>query len=214
MTGLILKDIINLKKYIKQLGLVLVAFTFIGISLKSPSYIIFMMILFTTMMTVTSMAYDESTKWDKYALTMPISRKDLAKSKYVLLVIFALSGGIISLILGFIISKVTGVGDYKELLLTSGSVSLVSLVLVGILLPIIFKLGTEKARIIMLIIFILPTILITGFSKLIRLFKGLSIPQPTEEQIRYLCYASPFIVLLILFISYRLSVGILNKKDF
>lgn len=211
MAGLILKDILNLKKYMKQLGITLMVFIFIAINLKSPSYLIFMMILITSMMIVTSMAYDENTKWDKYALTMPITKKDLVKSKYVLLVIFALSGGIISLIIGFIISKLTGVGNYEDMMLTSGGVALASLVLFSILLPVIFKMGIEKARIIMMIIFALPTILITGLASLL---KDLSIQQPTEEQIRYLGYSSPFIVLLILVISYRLSVGILNKKDF
>lgn len=211
MTGLILKDLLNLKKYMKQLGIVLIVFIFIAINLKSPSYVIFMMILITSMMIVTSMAYDESTKWDKYALTMPITKKDLAKSKYALLVILALSGGIISLILGFVISKVTGVSNYEEILLTSFGVTLASLVLFSILLPIIFKMGTEKARIIMLIIFAIPSILVTVLSKYL---KDLAITLPTEDQIMYLGYASPFIVLLIVFLSYNLSVSILNKKEF
>lgn len=211
MTGLILKDLLNLKKYMKQLGIVLIVFIFIAINLKSPSYVIFMMILITSMMIVTSMAYDESTKWDKYALTMPITKKDLVKSKYALLVILALSGGIISLILGFVISKLTDVSNYKEILLTSFGVTLASLVLFSILLPIIFKMGTEKARIIMLIIFAIPSILATVLSKFL---KDFAIALPTEEQIMYLGYASPFIVLLIVFLSYSLSVSILNKKEF
>jgi len=109
----------------------------------------------------------------------------------------ALSGGIISLILGFVISKLTGVSNYEEILLTSFGVTLASLVLFSILLPIIFKMGTEKARIIMLIIFALPSILVTVLSKYL---KDLAI--------------TPFIVLIIVFLSYNLSVSILNKKEF
>lgn len=211
MTGLILKDILNLKKYMKQYVFILVLYVFLSFSFKSTSYIAFMMILITSMMIVTSMAYDESTKWDKYALTMPLTKRDLVLSKYILLVLLALSGGIISIILGFIISKFIGASDYKDMLLTSGAITLVSLLLFSILLPFIFKLGTEKARIIMLVIFAIPAMLITGLASLL---KDIPIQQPTEEQIRYLGYASPFIVLLILVISYHLSVGIMNKKDF
>jgi hypothetical protein len=170
-----------------------------------------MMILLTSMMIVTSMAYDESTKWDKYALTMPITKEDLVKSKYALLVLLALSGSIISIIFGFIISKFIGVTNYKELLLTSGGVALASLFLFSILLPIIFKLGTEKARIFMMLIFAIPAILVTGLSSFL---KDLSIPMPTEEQIKYLGYVSPIIVLIFFVISYQISVYILNKKDF
>lgn len=211
MTGLILKDLLNLRKYMKQLGLILILYIFLSINFKSPNYIIFMMILLTSMMIVTSMAYDESTKWDKYALTMPITKEDLVKSKYALLVLLALSGGIISIIFGFIISKFIGVTNYKELLLTSGGVALASLFLFSILLPIIFKLGTEKARIFMMLIFAIPAILVTGLSSFL---KDLSIPMPTEEQIKYLGYVSPIIVLIFFVISYQISVSILNKKDF
>lgn len=211
MTGLILKDLLNLRKYMKQLGLILILYIFLSINFKSPNYIIFMMILLTSMMIVTSMAYDESTKWDKYALTMPITKEDLVKSKYALLVLLALSGGIISIIFGFIISKFIGVTNYKELLLTSGGVALASLFLFSILLPIIFKLGTEKARIFMMLIFAIPAILVTGLSSFL---KDLSIPMPTEEQIKYLGYVSPIIVLIFFVISYQISVYILNKKDF
>lgn len=211
MTGLILKDLLNLRKYMKQLGLILILYIFLSINFKSPNYIIFMMILLTSMMIVTSMAYDESTKWDKYALTMPITKEDLVKSKYALLVLLALSGGIISIIFGFIISKFIGVTNYKELFLTSGGVALASLFLFSILLPIIFKLGTEKARIFMMLIFAIPAILVTGLSSFL---KDLSIPMPTEEQIKYLGYVSPIIVLIFFVISYQISVYILNKKDF
>jgi hypothetical protein len=211
MSGLILKDILNLKKYMKQMGIILIVYLFMSISFKNPNLIVFMMVFVTTMLIVTSMAYDESTKWDKYALTMPITKKDLVKSKYVLLVLLALSGGVISLISAFILSKFIGVSDYEEMLLTSAGVVLASLFLFSIIIPIIFKMGTEKTRIIMIILFAVPTILITGFSKI---FKDLNMPQLTAEQVKYLVYASPFVVLLIVFLSYNLSISILNKKEF
>ncbi|MBU5332482.1 ABC-2 transporter permease [Anaerocolumna aminovalerica] len=211
MSGLVLKDILNLKRYMKQMGIILIVYLFMSINFKNPNLILFMMVFVTTMLIVTSMAYDESTKWDKYALTMPITKKDLVKSKYVLLILLALSGGVISLISAFILSRFIGVVDYEEMLLTGGGVVLASLLLFSLLLPIIFKMGTEKARIIMIILFTVPTILITGFSKII---KDLNMPQLTTEQIKYLGYASPFIVLFIVFLSYNLSVSIVNKKEF
>lgn len=211
MSGLVLKDILNLKRYMKQMGIILIVYLFMSINFKNPNLIVFMMVFVTTMLIVTSMAYDESTKWDKYALTMPITKKDLVKSKYVLLILLALSGGVISLISAFILSRFIGVVDYEEMLLTGAGVVLASLLLFSVLLPIVFKMGTEKTRIIMIILFTVPTILITGFSKI---FKDFNMPQLTAEQIKYLGYASPFIVLLLVFLSYNLSVSIVNKKEF
>ena len=54
------------------------------------------------MLVITSLAYDERSRWDRYALTMPVSRKEMVLSKYLLgliLLTFALLINMIFLIL-------------------------------------------------------------------------------------------------------------------
>ena len=83
MKGLIIKDILNLKNYMKQLILVLIFFIAYGIFLKNGTFVGTMITLMLSMQVITTMSYDEYAKWDKYALTMNINRKDIVLSKYV-----------------------------------------------------------------------------------------------------------------------------------
>ncbi len=122
MIGLIRKDFINLKKYGKQIGIMLAAFLVFGIAMKSPLYVCFMMMLYGTMTILTAMAYDEKADFDKYALCLPVSRRDLVKSKY--LVWFIIMFG------AFSISSITGA--VLNLIFAQGNIPL--LVFVGILL--------------------------------------------------------------------------------
>ena len=80
MKGLIIKDILNLKNYMKQLILVLIFFIAYGIFLKNGTFVGTMITLMLSMQVITTMSYDEYAKWDKYALTMNINRKDIGKN--------------------------------------------------------------------------------------------------------------------------------------
>jgi ABC-type transport system involved in multi-copper enzyme maturation permease subunit len=96
--------------------------------------------------------YDEKAKWDKYAAAMPYSRKDVVLSKYLL----GLGCMVVSLIVVFIGSLVYGMftdvvftGDsLAELVIMLISLFCVTLIFMAVNMPIIFKWGHEKGRMI------------------------------------------------------------------
>jgi hypothetical protein len=210
MVGLLLKDIFNLKKYMRQMGIVVLALSFFAFNMRSTPYLVGMMVLMTSMMVTTSMAYDEAAKWDKYALTMPLVKKDIVLEKYVLLGLLTLVGGGIASVLGCFMTIFLKFGNIKETLLACGAIIMVALLFFSFVLPVLFKYGVEKARMLMFIIFGAPTVLIVAFAKLMQKY---NIPAPTEAQVKYVMYVSPVIVLLIILMSYRISVGIYEKKE-
>ena len=77
MKGLLIKDILNMKNYMKQLILLLIFFMAYGVFLKNGTFVGSMITLMLSMQVITTMSYDEYAKWDKYALTMNINRKDV-----------------------------------------------------------------------------------------------------------------------------------------
>lgn len=210
MVGLLLKDILNLKKYVKQIGITMILFIIFGINMKNPPYIIGMMTIMSSMMVITSMAYDEQAKWDKYALTMPILKKDIVLSKYLLLLVSTLIGAVVSFIVAFLMIAYLDMGTVKEALIVSGVIILVAIAAYSLLIPIIYKVGVEKARLMMFIVFGIPSLIIVGASKFIEKY---NLPAPSKVQIKMLGYASPFIVLIIFIVSYYISVSIYSKKD-
>ncbi len=92
MKGLILKDLLNLRKQARII-LLFVGFYFVlGMINQSGDSFGGVVALLFAMLAVTAMAYDERAGWDKYALTMPVSRRDLVVSKYLLGVLLSLAG--------------------------------------------------------------------------------------------------------------------------
>ena len=106
MKGLIIKDILNLKNYMKQLILVLIFFIAYGIFLKIGTFVGTMITLMLSMQVITTMSYDEYAKWDKYALTMNINRKDIVLSKYVFFIMSIIIGMVVGVISSMTINQI------------------------------------------------------------------------------------------------------------
>ena len=210
MWGLIKKDLYNLKGYIGTLLLFLLCFS--ALAIQTPSMLfIGLMVLPYMAMTVT-FSYDQNANFNSYALTLPITRREIVKEKYMLL--------IGALLLMFLLTVLlTGTVTYFQ----TGSVSIMKiasipfgtfLAMLSISLfqyPIIYKIGLEKGRIYTIIIAAIIAAIAgilgtqignTGMnSELILLFQ------------KYGLWAIACIVLVGYYISYRMSVRILQKKD-
>ena len=145
MKGLIIKDILSLRKNIKMMGAMLLFFAVFAFIGNDVTFVSGMATLLMTMLTVTTLAYDEASKWDRYALSLPITRKQLVLSKYLLTLLLALGGAVISLII-LLTASLTGNGiSVIEALATVYGLFWVSLVFTGILLPLTYKFGVEKS---------------------------------------------------------------------
>ncbi len=211
MTGLLLKDILGLRRYLKQLGASLILFGLLSIGFKSSSYLMGMLVLMSSATVLTSMTYDEMAKWDKYALSMPLSKRDLVCSKYLLLIIITISTGLLSGVLAFFMDIYFKNSEPLQVFIIAGAICLAALFFYSLILPIAFKLGVEKSRIFLGVIFGIPAILVIALSNLGEKY---NVPIPTEDQIKPVLYALPFIVIGILYVSYRISIGIMQKKEF
>ena len=216
MKGLLIKDILNLKSYMKQLIVIFVFFTAYGIFMKNGIFVGAMFTMILSMQVITTMSYDDYAKWDKYALTMNITRKDVVLSKYVLFIMFILTGILIGIISSLVINSFVDVPmSIEEILITSVIVPAIFSMLFCIVIPIVFKNGTEKARIIMMAIFFIPAILIFLVAKIA---ETSNIPMPDENTLYTLFKVLPIVLVVLAvaacFISYKISLKIYSKKEF
>ena len=166
------------------------------------------------MMIVTTFIFDDTSKWPRYALIMPVSKKDLVGGKFVVLTIFCLIGSLfglaVVLIGGFALKKVafdlSGMGE----LLFSALIALVtSLVLGSMSIPLVFKFGAEKGRVLLLISFLVPAAICFGAYRLLILL-GLEITDATAFVL--LC-CSPVLALVWCYIMYHISCRIFEKQE-
>lgn len=208
MKGLLFKEFMNLKRYRRTLLIILTVFFFSAMMSKNISLFSEMVILLCAMMAITSFSYDEFAKWDKYALSMPVNRKEIVTSKYLFAAILIIIGSVIA----FVVDVVFSVALHQDFLWQEKTLLYLALagtgmLLISIMFPFIYKFGVEKARLIILGIAILPMAL--SF-----LFNQANIPMLSQESLQWLMYASPIILLIFISLSYQISKTIYYKKEF
>ncbi|HBC31969.1 MAG TPA: ABC-2 transporter permease [Clostridiales bacterium] len=203
MTGLILKDLINLKKQARVYLILVLFYLVLGIANESSDMFSTMMIVVSAIIPITAMSYDERSKWDRYALTMPLSRKSMVASKYILGLIFLVASFILSMLFNSFFSNISLMENVMTCLATLS----IGMVIMSVIFPLIFKFGVEKGRIFMMIVLFAPTALILLLSKL-------EISMPDEETIKSLLYLSPIVAAVIFIASIYISMSIYNKKEF
>lgn len=206
MKGLIIKDILNLKNYGRSILLIVAFYGIFAYTINDAGFLGGMIVLLMTMMSISSFSYDDLAKWDKYALSLPISRKDMVMSKYLLSIIFIVLGAALSFVIVFAMSNIKNSVNLRELLLQTYSLSAVAIIFISVLMPLLYKFGVEKSRIMIMAVFAIPTLLLVLLSKL-------GIAKPSEDQLMFLLKMSPIIVIAVMMISAFISYNIYKKKD-
>lgn len=177
MTGLLLKDILNLKQQAKSYLFIVLVWLAIAIYIKDSEFFSGVMIMFMMMVPLSAFAYDEHCKWDRLGLTMPVTRFQMVLAKYLLT---GLVGAVVS-----VISTAVSIflnGKPGECIGTSVVLFCIGVIMSSIVLPLIFKFGVEKGRILTISAVLLPigvVIILSqyapGIARAVGLYAGMSI---------------------------------------
>lgn len=214
MKGLLQKDIYNLLQQGKSMLYVFFSFTIVFIPQGKTNFFVPMWVMVCTMLVITAMSLDSAAKWNIYALTMPVTRKELVKSKYILAVLLALFGVISSgFVLGISYLILKNV-EWKEAVILLGIVLGIGFLYLSFILPLLFKFGVEKARIFLMLGYLVP--LIFGYG-IVFLAKKFQITMPDERMLEELiikgAIALPIIGIICLGISSSISIRIFQKTE-
>ena len=121
----------------------MILFAVMGISSKN-FFMVMYLPLYVGILPVSLITTDETSRWERFALGMPYSRKDLVSAKYLMSLLLVLGGVLLtSAILVFVMHSTLTV---PQMLLLIAAAFAVSLILPSVLLPLNLKFGTAKAR--------------------------------------------------------------------
>lgn len=219
MKGLIYKDLQTLLAYKNSLILFCLSFLLISFTNNNFQNILpFMLIFLSTMSVMSTFSFDEQAKWNRFALTLPIDKKDLVKSKYYLYLLLGIAGLLIGFLVMIILTLVsnTAFSIAESISILVGTFLGIS-IFASIQYPIIYKFGLEKARIYLFGLVFLFVGIIGGGAIL---FENMSFSWPISFTIPTIIieYGLPIFLLmiafLILYLSYRISLRIFMKKEF
>ena len=217
MKGLILKDFMNLKKNVKIFAVLLVIYGFMGITSGDGSFFSVIFTILVAILTLSIYSYDELVHWDTYALTLPVSRDSMVQEKYIMMILLTLIGVIIGGVFALIMYFTGGTVNVLSSVQSCAAGAAVAILFYSIIIPFVIKLGVEKSRILLFAIYIIPFVIVVLVQKAMK--AGTFRIQPAvidfvETLIKYAYVIVPVVLIIVLLISYTISVSIYRKKEF
>lgn len=212
MKGLILKDLYNIAYNMKSMFFLLIFVYIFTIRNGAEVYIVTSGVLFGAMV-ITTFSFDDKSNWIKYAMTTPINKNKYVMSKFIVLLIFCLIGVIFGTILGvageLITSQINNIMEIIEKIRFGFIGFIVSYILGCTSIPLLFKFEAEKARMITLVTFFVPSFIFYGVSQIL---SSLGIEFNSQATL-ILLICLPFIIIIWNWLMYKISCYIFKKRD-
>lgn len=171
MKGLLIKDLYNLRKALSMYcAIVVILMVYCALTKKSVFLPMVPVLIFSTMITGT-FTKDNNIKWDKLAVTMPLTRSRIVCSRYILfsiIMVLSIVVGIGAAAISWLNADVKIVSEI-ELLLLSTEIAMVSGG-VSMLLLFIARSIIDKVELVTVISYIIGTAVTFGLHRLLDLF--------------------------------------------
>ncbi len=162
MKAMIYADCFNLKQAMKAFAFMAVVFVVSAFLWSGPEFFSMVTIMVSVMMPASLCSMDKAYGWDRLSLSLPIRRKDVVGSKFLV----SLFANLIFLMISVLVTAVYCVffGTTERFFQCFSGLMLceaISLIIMGFSLAVNFKWGVEKSRYIILACVYIP--IIAGF---------------------------------------------------
>ena len=220
--GLLKKDLYNLSTYKESLIIVIL---FCGIAIIGTEAVTFGPVIICSiigMISLSTFSYDEISKSNKYILTLPTSRKEIVKEKFILAIGSTILGGILGLLLTIIVINVMNYLrpeniiniDYESLIITTIGGMWGTSLIQSIQIPSIYKWGAEKGRIQMFILLFVLIVIVLGIAFLLMKANfNINVEMIESFMNKYGLILLAFFMIIMYYISYKISYKIYKNKE-
>lgn len=218
MKGLLIKDWKLMKNNALFLMMIIVISIACSAGLKNPFFAMGYATALISIFSVNTIAYDEYDNGMAYLFTLPIGKKMYVKEKYAFTILLSVAGIAISTIIAVAVSICTkeqyGVNDWIGIL----SLSMFFVIVIqGVILPVRMKFDAEKHKMVILIAFGLIALVVGAVFALAEgigidveaVLDGILITKAWVTMVSVLV-----IGIIVMIVSYRLSVSFMEKREF
>ncbi len=217
MTGLILKDLLILRKTLRSYLFMLIVYVGIAFTgVWSADIVGVLLVVMVVMLPMNVFAYDKQAKWDTYGLALPVGRTKTVAARYVCVLLLCLLSVGLTAILGVMLYAAGRVEEPVEFLVSCSVMGLMSVLVNAIMLPFLYKFGPERAR--MMFFGIMGGIVLLVVAALFPLgglewLKSLELAEPTPAQAAAIPAIAAVAGLALLAVSFLLSRHFYGSKD-
>ena len=217
MKGLIIKDLCVIKNQMKSLLLVLALFIFLSIANKDVTFVLFLIPFYMIMILITTFSYDEFNKWECYCNSLPLSRKEIVKAKYILFnassLILIMLGILASFIIPNFIENITFESIFASVIGVAFGICLV----ISLLIPFYYKFGSQKGGIMLFLTIAILALLIGAITSL-DIFNNIELMNLINNlnnlSLGMFALLLIIVTVILMTISYYISIKIYSNKEF
>ncbi|BDH61193.1 hypothetical protein MTP04_13230 [Lysinibacillus sp. PLM2] len=206
MRALLIKDLLILSKQFKLMFLIFIFFIILSFMTEMGMVIIVMALIYSALQVSTTFSFEEMSQWNKFVNTLPIERKTIVQSKFILGILLTIATLIILSPIVYFSSEVIHLLSFKELFSAFVLILSTSLIYLSITIPIYIKFGMQTGKFVIFAIVFIP-VFSTGF---VQYF----IREIGVNQLMQYMKLLPIASLVLLVLSYFVSVKWYEKKQY
>lgn len=211
MTGLILKDFLVIRKTLLYMLVVAGLFGGVYTSMDNTYFLAFFLSIMAVSILLSTMSYDEFYHWDRYAATLPLSRRRLVAAKYLGSYLLFFAGTMFAVWLQLAAMYLRGEPFTGETVAVMAIAPAIGLMGTALVLPCSYKFGVQKSRLAMMIFYGVPSLLLVLALKFMPdLFAAASETQPSPWGIAGVVYG---VTAVLQAVSILVSMRIMEHKE-
>ncbi|MFV7882720.1 ABC-2 transporter permease [Enterococcus faecium] len=218
MKGLLVKDF-KLMMLQKNFLLLILAIV-IGMMILSDDMVfpIGFLSFIASLFTVSTISYDDFDNGNAFLFTLPITRNNYVIEKYFLGLLFGCIAWILATVLGIIVTVSKDILPVKDLVQSSLIILPMMIVVQAIMLPFQLKFGGDKGRIAMIGAFgalaVISIVIVKGAEAIFKVDLISLLDNLPTVSMRVFLAITIIVALLMLLVSMKISLSIMNKKEF
>lgn len=165
MRAMLYADWLNFRQSIRSMMFILVVFAITAFAWSRPMFFIMIVVMLSILLPATLCASDQAYGWDKLSLSLPILRREVVGSKYLMGLLVNLALFMLAAVMTLTYSRIDESASMAENLLGLFCGEIISLLLMGLMFAITFKFGVEKSRYILIAVVWIPILTMAGIVK-------------------------------------------------
>lgn len=217
MMGLLIKDF-KLMKSQKSFFMIIIAIAVgMAVALEDLTFIIGYISFVGALFTLSTVSYDEFDNGNAFLFSLPITRKSYVLEKYEFGLIVSVGAWLFEIAVVAVVSLIKSSFIGSDVILATLLILSIVMIALAVMLPFQFKFGGEKGRIAIIGAIGLIFIVVFAATKIAELFNVdllLMLNNLPQMSMGGFLAAALGTAVIILFISLRISVSIMNKKEF
>lgn len=155
MKGLIKNEFLTMRGVILMYAGVLVLYYLLGVFGTQMAGVQVFSVFFCTMLVISSFSYGEKSGWTAYVNVLPVSRGQIVMSKYLFALICMGAASAFGLAIQCGMNIKSGSPVFQDAWV-AGAAVMVACLFLSVVMPVLFKMGAEKSRVILVLIFLIP----------------------------------------------------------